>query len=367
MKKRQSNTEDTFSIDDSVQELVAGVKKDRVGTEMNEGILAAFIERQPGTVGKVEVSDLAKRQGSGMSSATFFFAAELDEGQGRQRRELVARLHPGTGVFHEYDFAAQFKIQRALRVADLPVPAPLWLDAEGAFLGAPGFVMERIEGTAPDQAFFTTGLFPGASPEARKTMITDTILTLAKVHSVDWHSLDLEFLATRGEGQTPIEREIEWNWNELRLGKPQVMEQLEPARSWLLANQPALKTPVLVHGECNLANFVFRDNRVAAILDWELPYLGAPECDLGYMVWTNKLVSQGMSPLSGVPSEQEIKTEYERITDHKISEYDYYYTLQVFRSYIHHELAFRGLPPELLEAHRPYLQFVFNSLFERMP
>ncbi len=366
-EERESNMKDTLDIDESVQELVAGVKKDRVRSEINPSLLAGFIERQPGIVGKVKVSALVQCKGSGMSSATFFFTAELDEGQGRQRRDMVVRLHPGIGIFHDYDFGAQFEIQRALRRADLPVPSPLWLDEKGAFFGVPGFVMDRIHGRASDQAFFTSGLFPEASPKDRKALITDAISTLARIHRVDWRSLNLEFLADRGQGNTAIEREINWNWDELRRGKPQAMDQLKPARSWLLDNQPALKTPVLVHGDPNLANFIFRDNRVVAMVDWELPYLGAPECDMGYMVWTNKLVSQALDPLPGVPTEQEVKIEYERVSGHKISEWNYYYTLQVFRSYIHHELAFRGLPPNLLDAHRPYLKFVSDSLFERIP
>jgi aminoglycoside phosphotransferase (APT) family kinase protein len=366
VEKTLRDKKNIAGIDDSVRQLVSGVKRTRVRSEMNARVLEAFIERQPGILGRVEVSNIATCKASGMSSATFFFTAEIDEGQGRHRRELVARLHPGAGVFHEYDFRAQFEIQRALRGAGLPVPTPLWLDAEGGFLGAPGFVMERVVGTAPDQAFFSKGLFLEASPNARKKMITDAILNLARVHSVNWRSLGLGFLAVRGKGRTPIQREIDWTWNELRIGKPEVMQQLDAARSWLLANEPALEASCLVHGDPNLANFLFRDDCVAAILDWELAYLGTPECDLAYMVWTNRLVSQGMAPLPGVPVEEEIKTIYEGAGSHKIREWEYYYTLQVFRSYVHHELAFRSLPPEFLQVHQPYLEFVRNSLLERI-
>jgi aminoglycoside phosphotransferase (APT) family kinase protein len=40
----------------------------------------------------------------------------------------------------------------------------------------------------------------------------------------------------------------------------------------------------LVHGDCNASNFVMRDGRVAALLDWEFAFSGAPVFDLGNLL-----------------------------------------------------------------------------------
>ena len=52
--------------------------------------------------------------------------------------------------------------------------------------------------------------------------------------------------------------------------------------AWLRAHAPRAQQVSLVHGDYRLGNFLERDGRISAILDWELVHLGDPIEDLGW-------------------------------------------------------------------------------------
>ena len=47
------------------------------------------------------------------------------------------------------------------------------------------------------------------------------------------------------------------------------------------------KTPffTLTHGDFRLGNFIWRDDRIVAFLDWEMPGIGDPMMDLAWICW----------------------------------------------------------------------------------
>src|SRR5690606_31916935 len=54
--------------------------------------------------------------------------------------------------------------------------------------------------------------------------------------------------------------------------------------NWLEANIPAnLPPPVIVHGDAGPGNFLFDEDRVTAMLDWELVHYGDPMADLAML------------------------------------------------------------------------------------
>src|SRR3546814_13765388 len=53
---------------------------------------------------------------------------------------------------------------------------------------------------------------------------------------------------------------------------------------WLEANVPAdMPAPVIVHGDAGPGNFLYKGNRVTALLDWELVHYGDPMADLALL------------------------------------------------------------------------------------
>ena len=81
------------------------------------------------------------------------------------------------------------------------------------------------------------------------------------------------------------------------------------ALQWLRGNAPIAERLSLVHGDYRLGNFLERDGRISAILDWELVHLGDPVEDLG---WAFLPQYRGGTPLvCGLASEADFLSRYE--------------------------------------------------------
>ena len=75
------------------------------------------------------------------------------------------------------------------------------------------------------------------------------------------------------------------------------------------ANTPTAERLSIVHGDYRLGNFLERDGRISAILDWELVHLGDPVEDLG---WAFLPQYRGGTPLvCGLAAEADFLARYQ--------------------------------------------------------
>ena len=119
------------------------------------------------------------------------------------------------------------------------------------------------------------------------------IAALAAIHRFEWRGTPLEALGPGVDESSAASREIAF-WEELLdrwAFRPYPM--LEWAISWLKAHRPVAPRVSLVHGDYRTGNFLERDGRITAILDWELVHLGDPIEDLG---WVCMRSFRGRSP-----------------------------------------------------------------------
>src|SRR5690606_20388072 len=131
----------------------------------------------------------------------------------------------------------------------------------------------------------------------------------------DWRELGLQWLENRAEGTRPIERETNWLWHSIEYSEQdEYIRALEPIKDWLIANEPRDIETVLCHGDTNFGNYLFVDGKVSAVLDWEMAFLGAAECDVLFMP-TGDLVTHPDDPVpEGFMSYAEMEEEYCRLT-----------------------------------------------------
>src|SRR5262249_37325759 len=99
------------------------------------------------------VHGLQPTSANGMSSDTVLFDASWTEGSRDRHEELVARIAPDEAdvpVFPDYELSKQFQVLRIVseRTA-VPVPKVWWYEPESGPMGAPFFVMERMQGLVP--------------------------------------------------------------------------------------------------------------------------------------------------------------------------------------------------------------------------
>jgi aminoglycoside phosphotransferase (APT) family kinase protein len=254
-----------------------------------------------------------RRHTEGWSWETFSFDAHWQENGQTMSQGYVLRKEPDkAGVVGKYDTLAQFTVLKALE--DTPVAAPrvFWYELARDILGAPFFVMEKVEGEIPlPWAEKEHGPFADAAEQ--RYIAQQFIQNLAHLHTVDWQPKGLAFLGVpepcRGAALQEIHR-----WQE-QLDHVELtpVPLLRWAILWLKEHAPLAPRISIVHGDYRLGNFICRDKRIVAMLDWELVHLGDPLEDIGWIClrpWRGR--SHYMASLI---EREELYRLYESLTD----------------------------------------------------
>lgn len=223
---------------------------------------------------------------SGSSSGILVFSAEIIRSDEREQKKLVLRYDPQSEqrIFAEYDLRAEYNLIRKLQDAPVKVPRVYGLDASGEVLGVSGFLMECAQGEPIPTSLFTSGPLVEASESERREIYLDILRNLAAVHNLDHTAFGLADFAKKADGHSPQDKLINWWRKTWDWAKPEEYARLLPIHDWLLANAPAINRPVLMHGDPNLGNYLLHENRVSAMLDWELSSVGAAELDLAIQI-----------------------------------------------------------------------------------
>ncbi len=270
----------------------------RDSAELGRRIEAWLATRLPAGAAP-EVTDVIKPQGNGMSSETLLFTASWTEGGVAVERRFVARIEPELDkvpVFPTYDLRLQFDVMSLVGSAtEVPVPETLWYEEDGSVIGAPFFVMARIEGEVPRDVMPYTFPDPNwvldATAEQRSQLERSAVEALAGVHAITPETHDLEFLAYDLPGGTSLERHLAWweGYHEWVIADGEASPLLTECMAWLRANLPVEGTDTgtarLSWGDARIGNMMFAGFDVAAVLDWEMAALAPPEVDLGWMAY----------------------------------------------------------------------------------
>jgi len=191
--------------------------------------------------------------------------------------------------------------------------------------------MERVPGACPNpwgregRAFY-------AAAAARGILPASFTATLATLHTLDWRAVGLDFL---GAPDTPtgfVRREIA-KWRELIAISEHAPEPiLTDLIGWLEANAPAAPRTTLVHGAYRTGNLLIHEDRISAVLDWELEVLGDPMYDVAYVL--SDLNREGTPLLSNLVERDAFFRDYEAATGFTIDEKAcrYYNALYAMRS-----------------------------------
>ena len=287
----------------------------------------------------LEVSEIASPAFTGFSNETLIFDAAWTE-DGRRRHEgMVARVKPtGYAIFLESAFETQYRVMETLgRRTDIPVPRTFWYEHDDAVLGAPFFVMGRVDGRIPpdNPPYHTDGWVTEVSPEERAAMWWNGLEQLAKVHRLDWASLGFGFLQQPQRGRPGFEQQLAYyeeyfEW--AKAGTPHPIA--EAGLDWLKANRPADEEPLgFCWGDSRIGNMIFEDGACRAVLDWEMVTLGNPVQDLAWWLFLDRHHSEGMGVprLAGFPSRADTVARWEELTGLAATHLDYYEVWAAFR------------------------------------
>jgi aminoglycoside phosphotransferase (APT) family kinase protein len=245
--------------------------------------LAAWLEQHCGLgLAAVRIADVTRVAG-GASYETWF----LDlVGEGARPQRVVLRREPRTGPLEPYDIAVEAAALRALEPTDVPTPRLLGHCADAAVLGRPFTVLEYVPGEIPDYRD-VDARDDWQDGSVRSQMTDDFVSALAALQRVDWRATALpDVLDLPVDEPERIARSVaEMTATVARRTDGWARHPIfRDAGRWLVRHAPAgaLDQMVLVHGDYRIGNFVWRDGRIAAFLDWEGLLVGDPLQDLGY-------------------------------------------------------------------------------------
>jgi len=252
---------------------------------------------------------------TGFSNETLLFDATWTEDGRPQAKGLVVRVEPTSyRVFLEADFANQYRVIDGLagRVKVAPV---LGFEADLGVLGAPFFVMERVEGRAPGDApsFNQEGFLVDLEPAQREQLWLNAIDQFAAIHRVDWRELGFGFLDKPARGATGFDQQMRY-WEEsftwAAEGRPQPVA--EAAWEWMSSHLPATRPTELSWGDARIGNMLFHDLECRAVLDWEMVSLGGRQMDLGWWLFLDRFHADGygVPRLAGLGSREDTITEW---------------------------------------------------------
>ncbi|MFE3056965.1 phosphotransferase family protein [Nocardia sp. NPDC059239] len=272
------------------------------------------------------VTDVVVPQASGISNQTVLFAAIWTEDGRRRSNDLVARLFSdGLGVLPSYPPATEYAVLTALRSgADVGVPGLRWFEPDNAVLGGPFLVMDRVPGrtAADDPPFTRQGWVLDLSEAQRRELNDNALRALVRVHQAPPEVLDDVPGLHRGlSAQLALYEDF---YDRVR-GESRI-PTIDAGIDWVRDNLPdEPETLGLSWGDARLGNLLFADDlSVAAVLDWEMVGLGAPEQDLGWWLFFNRHHTDGIgAPLpSGLYDRDETIARYEELAGRTVSRSD---------------------------------------------
>ncbi|XP_072234273.1 acyl-CoA dehydrogenase family member 11 [Leuresthes tenuis] len=247
------------------------------------------------------------------------------------RKRPPGELLPGA---HKVD--REYRVQKALFSTGFPVPQPLLHCTDVDIIGTEFYLMEHVKGR-----IFRDLRLPGVSPAERTALYVAAVETLAKMHSLDIESLNLEGF---GRGPGYCKRQVSTWTKQYTAAAHRDIPVMNELSDWLMNNLPENDDEVtLVHGDFRLDNLIFHptEARVIAVLDWELSTTGNPLVDLAYFLMPHywpadfNIVSQmgSLKEIEGVPAVGDLISIYCRCRGipFALPKLNFYLALSVFK------------------------------------
>ncbi|MFJ2721704.1 phosphotransferase family protein [Streptomyces sp. NPDC087437] len=246
-------------------------------------------------------------------------------------RWVVRRPPLGHVLATAHDMGREHRVISALHPTEVPVPRPVLLCEDEDVLGAPFYVMEFVEGTP----YRTADQLAPLGEERTRNAVLSLVDTLVELHAVDPAEVGLEGFG-RPEGF--LERQLRRWGKQLAASRNRELAGVDELHAALGRALPVSPAPAVVHGDYRLDNVLLGpDDRITAVLDWEMSTLGDPLTDLGLLVMYSTPLGMPDSPVSttaeapGHPSAAELVERYAARSGRDVSAVSWYTAFAWFK------------------------------------
>ena len=242
-----------------------------------------------------------ERLSGGASQETYRIVLETDSGE----RKLAMRRAPGgipkPAVEGGPGLALEAKLMRLAKEAGVPEPEVIYVTKPEDGLGE-AFIMEWLEG----ETLGARVVRSEALAEIRPHLAYQCGQILARIHAIDLEKTGLNKELQMLNPEAMVEQH--WAFYKL-LNTPQPM--IDFTARWLKKNLPKNPRTTLVHNDFRNGNIMFSPRGVVAVLDWELPHIGDPMRDLGWICTNSWRFGKTELPVGGFGEAEDLFRGYE--------------------------------------------------------
>ncbi len=287
----------------------------------------------------LKIANLDYPRGAGRSHETVLFDLAWSEGGQSRSEGYVIRVKPSANMVYPDDlFEEQYRVMRVLHeLGTVPVAEVPWYEEDPAIVGAPFFVMKKLEGRVAVSfpPYAQEGWVAEATPAQRRKFWEGGVRNLALIQSTP---LDrVQFLAGPEGARSGLAQEwdkydrfVEWVSQDRR------WPVLDAARDALRARWPDNQPEGLVWGDARLGNIMFDENfDVVAVMDWEQASLGGALHDLAWWLQMSSFAHEelpGRPHLEGMGTRAETIGLWQEITGIPVDDLDWYLDFTAFKT-----------------------------------
>ncbi|MEH0422106.1 phosphotransferase family protein [Streptomyces sp. B21-083] len=246
-------------------------------------------------------------------------------------RWVVRRPPLGHVLATAHDMRREHRVISALHPTSVPVPRPVLLCEDESVLGSPFYVMEFVPGTP----YRTADQLTPIGPARTRDVVLSLVDTLVELHAVDPVEVGL---ADFGRPEGFLDRQLRRWGKQLDASRNRDLAGIDELQAALGRALPQSSAPAIVHGDYRLDNVLIdTDDRITAILDWEMSTLGDPLTDLGLLVMYSMPLGAPDSPVSttaeaaGHPSPAELIERYAARSGRDVSSVAWYTAFAWFK------------------------------------
>jgi aminoglycoside phosphotransferase (APT) family kinase protein len=299
----------------------------RQGEELEADKLEAYLSAHlPDVEGPISI----KQFPAGHSNLTYL----LHVGE----RELVLRRPPfGAKIKTAHDMGREYHILSHLVEVYPTVPRPILYCEDPAVLGAPFYVMERLQGV-----ILRTAVPKGLelAPAVMRALSEGFVDNLVEIHRVDYEAAGLGDL---GHPAGYARRQIEGWTRRYHNARTDDVPEVERVAAWLAEHMPPEVGASLIHNDYKYDNLVLDPEdltHIIGVLDWEMATIGDPLMDLGTTLgyWVDpddpaelQSLPFGLTTLDGNLNRRELVQRYAEQSGHDLANVLFYFVYGLFK------------------------------------
>ena len=248
----------------------------------------------------------SKKFNTGQSNPTYLLETA-------QKKYVLRKKPPGKLLPSAHAVDREYRIIKALQETKVPVPRTVFLCNDESVIGTIFYVMEFVDGR-----IFWDPTLPEIDENKRMKVYEETVHIMAELHKID---VEKAGLLDFGKPGNYFERQVGRWIKQYRAAETETYPEVEKLIAWLEKTMPEDDGLIsIVHGDYRLYNMIFdhQEEKVLALLDWELSTIGHPYADLAYQCMSWHIPQIGITPglagmnleKIGIPSEDDYVANY---------------------------------------------------------